>query len=119
MLTLDIRFNQIIATTDEQENAEPIQFSATFSNNRLIVSDFNAFVAALKAVLEQAAAKGYYTPFNQITGKLLATTVRLDVREELQGGLSAIEYKVLQESMIATNLRGREICYRGAPVFFA
>ncbi|ULJ61147.1 hypothetical protein [Wielerella bovis] len=118
MLTLHIYFNQI----QIHHNGVTINHRGTFSNSRIIVADFLAFQAAIKAVLEMAAEKQIYTPPSKLFGNLRATPIGLDVRENLADELSPIEYKVLLETLLALGIKPvkpEQVLYHGKIPFQA
>lgn len=119
MLTLILSFNRILI----HHQGVTIDERGAFSNSRMIVADFEAFVRSLQAALKQAADKDLYTPPGKLFGNLFATQITLDIREELADGLSPLEYKVLQESLMAAsgtrNIQSGQILYQGKKPFQA
>lgn len=119
MLTLILSFNRILI----HHQGVTIDERGAFSNSRLIVADFEAFIRSLQAALKQAADKNLYTPPSKLFGNLFATQITLDVREELTDGLSPLEYKVLREGLMAAlgtrSVQPEQVLYQGKKPFQA
>lgn len=118
MLTLNLYFNRI----QIYHQGVTVDYRAAFSNARMIVADFDAWVVAVQAALAQAAQRQIYTPPSKLLGNLRATPIGLDVREQLADGLSPIEYKVLLESLMVLGIKPvkpEQVLYHGKIPFQA
>ena len=115
MITIEIRFNRISI----RHNGIAVEHRGAFSNSRIIVASFHHFVNDLQAALKLAADKKIYTPPSKLTGRLLSTSVCIDVREELAGGLTQVEAKCLYDCLLHLNAIAMKdqdcILYQGQP----
>lgn len=107
MLLIYVWFNRI-AVYDG--SLEVCRHEAAFSNGRIIVADFKVFGQALKAVWRE-----YRNRAVSPVGRLLVRSpaVCMDVREELAGGLSQVEAKVLHDGALFMGARKAEVRYQG------
>ena len=122
MLKIHLYFNKIAVHGDTGQELAAV--AAEFSNRRLIVSEFGAYAAALKTVRAQLREQqGGSGLLPQLRQHLLAPPPLLcfDVRDQLTGGLSPVEWKVLTDAAILVN-GGRgspnkiDIRYLGQPL---
>lgn len=125
MLTVEIYYNRLISYADDGTRTN--HGGMVFSNGRMIVSDFNGFTTALENVLQQAVLlEKFHLPGGagrwmayQMKTKLLrrdiSDVLRLVVCEDLVGGISQIEAKVLHEAAAALGVKKVELLYHDQP----
>lgn len=86
---IKVYFNKVeIVRLDTRENVKA-NARENFSNSRMIVSDFINFEACLRENISKVVPKQIFSP----TLKIL-----IQVKEELEGGLSSVEKRTLLDS---------------------
>ncbi|MCP2041234.1 hypothetical protein L1281_001828 [Neisseria sp. HSC-16F19] len=107
MLDIRVYYNRI---TICHQGTEVRHHEAPFSNQRMIVADFDCFAHALKSL---------YAEHRRQPGGLLkqwfapAPAVHLDVRVELADGLAPLEQKALCDAALVMGARRVDVHYRG------